>query len=176
VKKTIILKATITVIFVLFFIFASEIALAIASKEIIRPKELREFPHEKSIKNVFFNIDNFVANQDIFYSVEISGWAFITATKEIDNKKIDLLFVSDNINYEIKSDLIDRLDLRSSLRENNVDGLSHGFISTFSPILMKNGQYKLFIYCYQNDEDSGWVDTGRIFLKENKSFIETQSP
>jgi hypothetical protein len=117
-------------------------------------------------------IDSFHENQDIMFTVEFTGWAFIQTEKGNGNKSIKLIFSSEDNRYEVDTALQERFDLKKLFNENNIYGLKHGFTTKFSPLKMENDIYKLYIYCYENEEVTGLIDTGKLYKKTYRGFTE----
>jgi hypothetical protein len=157
-------------LFILVFTISTNIALSIPLKNVFRLQKNNIGDLDNLPGDLNFKIDSFIENRDILYTVEFIGWAFIQSKQGDSNKEIKLIFVSGENRYEVETVLQERFDLRQVLQENNIPGYKHGFITKFSPIQMKNGIYKLFLYCYENDGTSGIVDTGRMYLKTYRGF------
>ena len=105
--------------------------------------------------------------------MEINGFAyFVPSSSEIADKEISLLLSSANNTYIVDTDLTDRLDLRSQLSQSKVIGFRHGFRTTFSPLGIANGVYELYIYCYENEDFVGYINTDKVFIKQYDEFYE----
>ncbi len=161
-------------LFAVVFFAANDIVLSIPWKNMdgLRKAETYKFDNLSSELN--YKLDSFIENQDILSSVEFIGWAFIPSQQANDNKEIKLVFVSEDNRYEVDTALQERFDIRAVLQENKVSGYKHGFRTRFSPLKMKNGIYNLYLFCYENEEISGMVDTGRMYLKTYRNFSEYQ--
>jgi len=85
------------------------------------------------------------------------------------------VFSSGDQSYEFEMITIDRFDLRIApiLADYKVPISRNGFEGTFSPLLMKNGTYRLYLYVRENDSLFGITDTGRSFIKKHGSFTES---
>jgi hypothetical protein len=118
-----------------------------------------------------YRVDSYNETQDILFTVEFTGWAFIPSEQDNNNKEIKLVFVSGDNRYEVDTELQERFDIKTVLQENNISDYKHGFITKFSPLQMKNGIYKLYIF-YENGETSVIVDTGKMYLKTYRNFSE----
>jgi hypothetical protein len=129
-----------------------------------------EIDHVSSAIN--YGVNTFIENKDLLYTVEFTGWAFFLSEHAINNKEIKLVFDSGDNRYEAETELQERFDLWAVLQENNIPGYKHGFITKFSPLQMKNGIYKLYLFCYENEMTSGIVDTQLMFIKTYRNFSE----
>ena len=164
----------ITILLVLLFVFANDIALAIPLKETYQLKEIELNKYDEFAKDFDLKIESIYTKQDIFITTEISGYALIQPDQASPNKAIKLVFSSDDKRYEVDASIIDRFNLNSLYRDKGIVGINHGFITRFSPLKMENGVYKLYIYCYENENTIGFMDTNRYFEKTYRKFIEVK--
>ena len=164
----------ITISLVLLLVFANNIALAIPLKETYRLDEVDMTKYDENQRDFESKIESFYVKQDIFFTTEFSGYAFIPTNQASPDKTIKLVFVSDEKRYEVETLSIDRFDLRDLYRDKGIVGINHGFITRFSPLKMENGIYKLYIYCYENDDIIGFMDTNRSFEKTYRTFKEVK--
>lgn len=171
-KKRFFSLAIIYVLFIVVFMAATDIVLSLPLEIVNRTHKIETNAPDVLSSELVFNVDSFVENQDVLFSVEIIGWAFIPSESESDNKQIKLVFVSEDGRYEVETELQERFDQRGVFQQNNVSGYKHGFVTRFSPLQMKNGIYKLYLYCYENEGTSGIVDTGKMFIKTYRKFSE----
>ena len=164
----------ITILLVLLFVFANDIALAIPLKETYQLKEIELNKYDEFAKDFYLKIESIYTKQDIFITTEISGYALIQPDQASPNKAIKLVFSSDDKRYEVDASIIDRFNLNSLYRDKGIVGINHGFITRFSPLKMENGVYKLYIYCYENENTIGFMDTNRYFEKTYRTFKEVK--
>ena len=164
----------ITILLVLLFVFANDIALAIPLKETYKLKEIELNKYDEFAKDFYLKIESIYTKQDIFITTEISGYALIQPDQASPNKAIKLVFSSDDKRYEVDASIIDRFNLNSLYRDKGIVGINHGFITRFSPLKMENGVYKLYIYCYENENTIGFMDTNRYFEKTYRTFKEVK--
>ena len=124
--------------------------------------------------SVIFAIEKISSSQNLFKDITASGWAFVEFEGENPEKKLDLIFVSDEASYAFEMQTFDRVDLVTApiLANFSVPKYRNGFEGTFSPLMMRNGDYKLFIYAEENNELIGVVDTGKEYTKYFGSFVE----
>lgn len=171
-RKQLFILAIVYSFFVIVLMTANDIVLSIPWKNLYSLRTITTNETGNFSAELKSRVDSFNQNQDILSTVEFSGWSFFPSEQKNPDKKIKLVFASENDHYEVDTELQERFDLMAILRENKVFDYKHGFMTKFSPIKMKNGVYKLFIYCYENEETSGIVDTGQSFLKDYNSFTE----
>jgi hypothetical protein len=160
------------ILFIAVFIFSTDGVMSLPLKNIHRLKEIKPNQYENVSSELNYKVDTFTENQDILFTVEFSGWAFIHPVQDGSKKEIKLVFISEKKYYEVGTSLQERFDLRAILEENKIQGFKHGFITKFSPLQMKNGVYELYLYCYEGDGASAIVDTQRTFEKTNRMFTE----
>jgi hypothetical protein len=173
-KKRLFSLAIAYLLFAFVFFAANDIILSIPWKNLdgLRKTEIYKFDNLSG--EIKFKLESFIKNQDILSTVEFIGWAFIPSQQADENKAIKLVFVSEDNRYEVDTALQERFDILAILQENKVPGYKHGFRAGFSPLEMKNGIYKLYLFCYENEEISGIVDTERMYLKTYRNFSEYQ--
>lgn len=125
-------------------------------------------------ETIIYNIDSVSYSNNIFKDVTIGGWAFIENVGDNPDKRMRLVFSSGDQSYEFEMITIDRFDLRLApiLADYEVPISRNGFEGTFSPLMMKNGTYRLYLYVRENDTLFGTTDTGRSFTKKHGSFTE----
>ncbi len=125
--------------------------------------------------SVIFAIEKISGSQNLFKDVTASGWAFIEFEGKNPSKKLSLIFVSEETSYAFEMQTFDRVDLNTAPTLSNflVPKYRNGFEGTFSPLTMKNGTYRLFIYAQENEGLNGLVDTGREYTKHFGSFTES---
>lgn len=157
-------------LFFLVLFLSTDIVLAIPQKEMYRLKRTDFSQYEKLIKTFDAHVDTFNEKQDILFTVEFTGYAFIPTTQESTNKAIKLVFLSEKNVYETDTKVLERFELRDLFKKKEILGRNHGFITRFSPLKMKNGIYNLFIYCYENEETVGVFDTKLRYEKTLRSF------
>lgn len=164
----------ITILLVLLYVFANDIALAIPLKETYKLKEIELNKYDEFAKDFDLKIESIYTKQDIFITTEISGYALIQPDQASPNKAIKMVFSSDDKRYEVDASIIDRFNLNSLYRDKGIVGINHGFITRFSPLKLENGVYKLYIYCYENENTIGFMDTNRYFEKTYRTFKEVK--
>ena len=122
---------------------------------------------------VNYYIDFLTYYDNVVSTVELDGWAFVETEQDNPDKYIKLIFVSDNVSYEINTELHER-PLQNFFKNKHVPVERNGFSTEFSPLPMRNGDYTLFINVFENDEDFGFLNTGRVFRKHFRSFRELE--
>jgi len=173
-KKRLFFLAIMYIFFIVLLIFATDIIFLFPIKNVNGLSLVSNFNALAISNDLNHRIDTFIENQDILSTVEFTGWAFIPSKNDENAKEIKLIFASEDYRYEVETELQERFDLKTVLQENGVSDYKHGFITRFSPLQMKNGIYKLFIFCYENEEASGIVNTGKVYVKTYQGFSEVE--
>jgi len=124
----------------LLFVFLTPIVFLFIDENV----EVTKAPIILHGDTVNYYIDNLVYYDNIIPTVTIDGWAFVETKQDNPEKYIKFLFVSDNVSYEIGTDLHDR-PLQEFFKDKDVPIERNGFSTEFSPLIMKNGEYTLFI-------------------------------
>ncbi len=121
---------------------------------------------------VYYAIDELYVFDNLLTQVDIQGWAFVETKQDNPDKTVKLIFASNHDAYEVNTFLSERTDLVSAMEDKKVPANRNGISAMFSPLAMKNGDYSLYIYVYENEENYGIVNTGREFRKDYRSFTE----
>ena len=66
--------------------------------------------------------------------------------------------------------LMSRPDVVQAYKDINIRGVFHGFSETLSTVGVKNGIYKIYIYCKENEENYGLVYTGEMLKKDSNGI------
>lgn len=122
---------------------------------------------------VNYAIDHLLYYDNVISTITMDGWAFVETKQDNPNKYVKFYFSSDDVSYEVSADLHNR-SLQSAFKDKNVPIERNGFSTEFSPLIMKNGDYTLIINVYENDENFGFLNTGRVFRKHFRSFKEVE--
>jgi len=117
-------------------------------------------------------IDSWVYYDNVVPTITVDGWAFVETEQDNINKTVKLIFVSDDVSYEVDTDLGVKQRLVQTLNDKKVPKERTAFSTTFSPLGMKNDVYTLYLYVSENDENYGILNTGREFRKGYRNFIE----
>ena len=160
------------ILFFIVFFFSTNIVLSIPINETYRLRKIDDAQYISFSREFPAYMENFRRSEDLLFTVEFMGFAFIPTEQESIEKEIKLVFASEENRYEVSTEVLDRFNLRNLFRENKVVGINHGFITRFSPLNMKNGVYRLYIYCYENENTIGFLETDMVFEKTYRSFKE----
>lgn len=131
-------------------------------------------PRTVEQRPVFFAIERISTSANIFREMTVSGWAFIENGGENPNKTIALVFASDEESYLVKTSVQPRINLNNIplLTGHEIPSSPNAFEGTFSPLMMKNGNYRLYVSVEESDSLFGIMDTGRRFTKDSRNFEE----
>lgn len=122
---------------------------------------------------VYYSMDGISIDNDLFDSFFIKGWAFCETSIDNSQKEVWALLVNDKETYTHKMNISNRDDVRAAyINKYKIKGVNHGVIGTVSTIGMKNGIYNIYIYCKENTENYGLVDTGMMLKKDGKGISE----
>lgn len=127
---------------------------------------------QKNIVN--YSIDVVNIYNDFKQNVAIQLWAYCETKKDNSNKEIYVILAPDksnNIAYKITGLSVTREDVYAShANMKDIKSMNHGLQCEFSALSLKNGIYKLYLYCKENDENYGLVDTGLMLKKDGKGI------
>ena len=90
-----------------------------------------------------------------------------------DNKKVKILLHSEDITYELDTHLLYSSDVNGQFSSHNIKGVNNGFSTEFSTLTMKNGQYKIYFYFWENEHNYGLTETDVVIEKTNKGIKQT---
>ena len=170
-SKKVVITLSAVILWVVGLIFLTQIILITNN----RTAKKTDIDLNKADQNsVVFAIEKISSSQNLFKDVKASGWAFVEFEGKNPDKKLSLIFVSEEVSYAFEMQTFDRIDLNTAPTLANflVPKYRDGFEGSFSPLTMKNGNYRLFIYAQENEELNGLVDTGREYTKHFGSFTE----
>lgn len=150
----------------------------IASLSGLKVEKINIADYLDTTANLYHYIEEVSIRGDLTESVTIQGWAFGATKADNKEKMIKLIFSSDEDTYAVtigpdkskNAIWVQRNDLYRI--DNNIKGLMHGFIVSFSTLEIKNGEYTMYVYIKENGQDYGIVNTERKFIKANKEFRE----
>ncbi len=156
--------------FIIFFSLTPTI-LKLTSKEIS--------PSTIDVKNccddVYYNIEKLSISNNLTVDTFVSGWAFVETDGENNEKIVKLILASDERSFEIDMNLSNRKDVSTVFKDNKVPNQRTGISTSFSPLNLKNGNYTMYLYVYENEKASGIINTKKVFLKNNHTFKEIYS-
>lgn len=157
--------------FLLLFIYANQIVgLFVEGNVMLMKADINNYKKDR----IFFSIDSIRFRDDLLGKIDILGWAFGETEKDNSEKEIWLIFKEDGRDYlyKYKANFIYyRPDVYNAYRENTrVRGVYHGLKCSLSTVSMKNGIYNLYVYCKENNENYGVIDTG-IKIKKDAGKI-----
>lgn len=120
------------------------------------------------------HIDSIYIGGDLAQICAIKGWALGEATADNQERYTKYVFISDDEVYSVDATLSERTDVVAVYRDvlPEETSIELGALASFSPIIMKNGIYELYAYCWENEQEYGIVSTGMKFLKNGKTFEE----
>lgn len=162
------LCGALTVVWLLIFTNLTPIVLSFKSLDL----NLSTVNLEMGGKQVHYWIDSLNINDNLYSEVYLLGWAFIDTEEDNVHKNVKLILASNENVYEKDMDLFMKGGLASALLNNSVPPDRTAITTTFSPLGIKNGDYFLYIYVYENEGNVGIVNTGKVFHKGYQSFFE----
>jgi hypothetical protein len=166
-----------TIIYLVFFsliISSNYIILSIPFKNTYKLVKSNITSYNSLPTDVEYSIDSINQNQDILHTVEMSGWVYHPSVLDNSIKVMKVIFISSDNSYEVNTVLQERFDLKEILNKYTLSNYEHGFVTKFSPLAMKNGNYQLYLY-YDNEVLSGVIDTGKLFTKDYRTFSESEN-
>lgn len=166
-------KLAIFCLAVIWFAFSTKILTGIYNRNAEITKSV-EIPYLDAPIG-YHCVDDFYCTDDIFSSVNISGWAvYPDATEEA---KIYLYLESPRCQYKIGTQSVQRIDILTLLDAWGVpvQGDDHGFTAAFSPYFMKNGEYELYVLSQVGDKLVGMSRANYVVKKDMKQVLIEKS-
>ncbi|HOD04953.1 MAG TPA: hypothetical protein PKH92_07905 [Anaerolineaceae bacterium] len=152
------------------FLISTPIVLMLAGKNTtIFYKKLDAGYNGRAGVNWFYQMDN------LTHDVELDGWAFAETERDNPHKSVKLLFVSDELSYEVDTEVYDEAWTKNFYTDLNVPDARNGYYAKFSPLGMKNGDYSLFMKVVENEYASGTFYSYSDFRKTNDEFIRLEN-
>jgi len=160
----------ICIIFILLLILSNKIIAAIIQDN-VKKSNINIENYKKDI--VYYGLDEISYYNDLYDSFFIRGWAFCETVLDNSQKEIWILLVNDKATYARELNLNNNIYIYDKFHsEYNIKGMNHGIYSTISTVGVKNGIYKIYIYCKENNENYGLIDTGKMIKKDNRGISE----
>lgn len=164
-----ILYFTSLILLLSYLIFASDI-ISLFIPNSVTKKAINLDKLKRS--SVIYNIDSIEKYDDFLNTLYFAGWAFCETLEDNDEKEIWFIFKSDREIYIFKNEVVASTLDRTFKDKYNIRGNKHRFYSTVSFATMKNGLYKFYIYCKENNENYGLADTGILLKKGNREISQ----
>jgi hypothetical protein len=167
-KNKKIIYYSVCTLFVLLLLFSNKIIASVINNNV----EKSDIDIENLKKNeVYYSTDEIVIKNDLFDSFYIRGWAFCETTFDNSNKEIWVLLANDKdkyahkVNINKRNDVFDVFKRKSGIKDANV-----GILNTISTVDVKNGVYKIYLYCKENAENYGLVDINQMIKKDGRGI------
>lgn len=168
-KRQRLLQSVFAVLWLAIFFMLTNIVLFVSGRNIPKSSiDIADSPHK-----VRYSIDSITVTDSILKDIDVTGWSFIESNINNEDKEVFLIFLSDNKTYQVRLNVYDRGDLPAALPELIVPKRNSGFMGSFSPLAMKNGLYRLYIFNKENHQFYGIADTGKDYLVKNGVLSET---
>ena len=158
------------VVFIVLLLFSNTIVASFRKNNMERTHiKIEEFKKDQ----VYYAVDEIDFKNDIFDSFIFKGWVYCETNKENNEKTASILLANDNQRYIKALNLSKRTDVTQAFKEKyKIRGSYHGIQGVFSTVGVKNGIYNVYIYCRENNENYGLVDTGMKLKKDGKGISE----
>lgn len=159
------------VLFVMYLFFANRIMLCFNKDAKVSKAKISEF---ESNSEVFFSL---TAGENVGGMLEkcyMNGWAFCETEQDNAKKEIKLLFkdkLSDTC-YVVENEAQMRPDVYGAFKDEKkiYNGLN-GLETQFPTISFKEGEYELFLYVKENENNYGITTTDMIYRKIGNEFL-----
>ena len=121
--------------------------------------------------DVCYSFRDVKSRGDVFHSADFVGWAFCETESDNSNKEISIILLNDKRTYVYKVSPTKRVDVvRAYRKDRKIKGKHHGISTTVSTVGVKNGIYKVYIFCKENEKNYGLVYTGKMIKKDSRGI------
>lgn len=169
INKNRVIYITIIILFLVYLFNANNI-ISSFFRDTVTKTDLTSYQTKDFVN---YSVDEFAEYGGLLEKISFKGWAFCETSAMNNQKKISLVFVSDNNVYEFTDKVSNRYELYKAFNgSKKIQGTKHGFVWEFSTIPMRNGIYELYIYCRENDQNYGFVKTDKLYKKDVNGFKE----
>lgn len=155
--------------------FSNKIVLNVSQRNHAMETRFSEEDFKKDA--IYYSIDLITSLDGSTEDAYIAGWAFAVAKEDNSQRKVTLYLVGNHDAYAIEvpdSTLFYRPDVVQAFPEGtHGSNQRYGFTFTTSTLSIRDGDYKLYVYCEENDYEYGLADTGITLVKSGVS-IECQ--
>lgn len=169
-KRSIIIYAVVWILFLCCLLTSTKLVCVL--NDYIQPREI-----------AFDEIKNGEGNQQVYYGydvpevlgtlhevVHIKGWAFVDAEGENPQRYISIILAGEK-DYEFRLDKPqDRKDVKNAFPERKIPDSHVGIGLDCTTLGIENGTYDMYIYCWENEDTHGLVDTGYQLTKRYKEI------
>lgn len=174
-RTFIIIYVLLMLCFLSWMLFSNQLFLKYGGNASVKRVSLDEY--SDATDTVYYAIDSLQPIGDLLETVTIRGWAY-TET-EYDNAicKTELLLVSDSTCYSLEFNdpqdsfayegYVLRPDIVKAFPYRKIYSENVGYISDFSTFGIENGVYDLYIYRWENEHNSGLMQTKWQIIKDN---------
>ena len=149
------------------WLFVSNNVMLLSQETVL--KKINDMPEDKSV--VYKSVGDYQTRDDLFEYVTIAGWAFCETDKENPDRYVNILLkqADGDSKYEVISRIGTRDDIQHSFPELHIKGYQLDFFAHFSTINLPNGLYQIYLYCWENEDDHGAVNTGQMIEKKGRN-------
>jgi len=180
-KKWLIIYAAAMLCVAIWLGFSNQIVLAFSGIESVEKCE-RELT-SWGTATLYGSIGDFYIANDLHESITVSGWAFAATTEENVDRKTYLIFQGDSASYQYeikipegKDTLFYDMFIYRGPAITALLGLDNpnpalGFAGEFSTLGMADGEYELYLACWETETTSGVKGTG-IHIRKMGATVE----
>lgn len=120
---------------------------------------------------VYYSMGTYTCMDDIFDSFVMDGLAFCETEFDNSEKTIGVAFVGEKDTYLFTGhDLILETNINELFADQQIQGFFHGFRFYISTVKLPLGDYWIELYCRENDQNYGMVNTNLILRKSGKGI------
>jgi len=161
-KKIKVALIGVVILFVIWMFSSTLIISRIYNSEMEFKKIQMEIPI--ATKPTYFGFDSFELENDIYSTVVISGWVYCISNAMDSETEARVVFLSDDSDYIVKTVKERRMDIMAIFGGTRQDP---GVITSFSPLEMKNGEYRVGLIVEEKGELAGFAFTDYYLIKKN---------
>lgn len=129
-----------------------------------------EFDSNWENDGVYFLCDQIKPKGDILEQVGIRGWAFAETEQSNENRYVSIVLKGTDHCYCVRceqpeekgtyDEIIVREDVQEQYPDYHIPSANVGFTCDFSTLNVQDGEYELYLYCWENLDNYGVANTG----------------
>lgn len=148
-----------------WLIISTPVISRYSSEQIIEKSVFEEYHGKRYVQCA---VDTIQMQDNLAKNFQISGWAFIASSGINENRKFTILMNNEENCYELPVSTATRNDVVQAF-PNAVKNPKVGYYFNGSTLMVENGIYDIYAYCWENDDIYGLQDIYYQFEKTDDS-------
>lgn len=157
---------------VAWLLFSNSFMAYFSGVERFKRCDLSQYP---SKDKVMYALDAISYYEGVMEQLYIAAWAFCHTELDNQQRSLTVLLSNESGTWGVELEPnVDRPDILKVYREQRyvMSNPKVGVMSEITTVNLPNGIYQMSLFCKENEENYGLIDTNRFFKKENEQFSE----